>query len=53
MEPAFQRGDIMFLKHNGGAEDIAVGDIVVYNSPHGNIPIIHRVVEKHMSARPV
>lgn len=40
----FNKGDIMFLK---GAElkNIKVGDVIVYETPLHNNPIIHRVVE--------
>ena len=47
MEPAFQRGDLLFLwNRDVGAE---VGEIVVYNVKGKDIPIVHRVVRKHVS----
>ena len=44
MEPAFQRGDLLFL-WNRGAET-QVGEVVVYNVRGKDIPIVHRVVRK-------
>ncbi|AGO11923.1 AaceriADR158Wp [[Ashbya] aceris (nom. inval.)] len=45
MEPAFQRGDILFLwnreKYN------KVGDVIVYEVDDKSIPIVHRVVREH------
>lgn len=47
MEPAFQRGDLLFLwNRDVGAE---VGEIVVYNVKGKDIPIVHRVVRKHVT----
>ena len=46
MEPAFQRGDILFLWNR--EEFVNVGDIVVYNAPQRDIPIVHRVVREHI-----
>lgn len=46
MEPAFQRGDILFLWNRDPFMD--VGDIVVYNAPQRDIPIVHRVVREHI-----
>ncbi|ODV94107.1 hypothetical protein PACTADRAFT_4062 [Pachysolen tannophilus NRRL Y-2460] len=45
MEPAFQRGDILFLWNRDKYVD--VGDIVVYNMDHRDIPIVHRVLREH------
>lgn len=51
MEPAFQRGDLLFLwNRDAGAE---VGEIVVYNVKGKDIPIVHRVVRKHSPPAPV
>lgn len=44
MEPAFQRGDILFLT-NLPAEQYRTGDIVVYRVPGAQVPIVHRVIE--------
>lgn len=44
MEPAFQRGDLLFL-WNRGAET-QVGEVVVYNVRGKDIPIVHRVIRK-------
>ncbi len=45
MEPAFQRGDILFLNNNG--DDIRVGEVVVFKIDGRDIPIVHRVLEVH------
>jgi hypothetical protein len=41
MEPAFRRGDILFLWMQ--SEHFAVGDIVVFKIDQREIPIVHRV----------
>lgn len=45
MEPAFQRGDILFL--NNQADPIDVGEIVVFQIEDRDIPIVHRVLKVH------
>jgi signal peptidase len=45
MEPAFERGDLLFLWNRG--YPTAVGDIVVYKVKDKEIPIVHRVVHQH------
>lgn len=47
MEPAFQRGDILFLWNRESR--VRVGDIVVYNIKERPIPIVHRVMRTHSS----
>jgi hypothetical protein len=42
MEPAFQRGDLLFLWNRDRRAEI--GEIVVYNVKGKDIPIVHRVV---------
>ena len=44
MEPAFERGDLLFLWNRG--LDTQVGEIVVYNVKGKDIPIVHRVVRR-------
>lgn len=44
MEPAFQRGDLLFLWNRD--EQAEVGEVVVYNVKGKDIPIVHRVVRK-------
>ena len=44
MEPAFHRGDLLFLWNRGA--DTAVGEIVVYYVTGKDIPIVHRVVRR-------
>ncbi|EEF37917.1 Microsomal signal peptidase 18 kDa subunit, putative [Ricinus communis] len=43
MEPAFQRGDILFLHMS--KDPIRTGEIVVFNIDGCDIPIVHRVIE--------
>ena len=65
MEPAFQRGDLLFLwnrnlemNHIVGPPTAAsaefpgtqVGEVVVYNVVGKDIPIVHRVVRRHKGA---
>jgi len=45
MEPAFFRGDILFLAMPD--RSIETGDIVVYSVKGRDIPIVHRVLEVH------
>lgn len=45
MEPAFYRGDILFL--NLGEDPIRIGEIVVFNIEGRDIPIVHRVIKVH------
>jgi signal peptidase I len=45
MEPAFYRGDLLFLSMPN--ERFRVGDITVYKMPQADIPIVHRVLEVH------
>jgi len=53
MEPAFYRGDLLFLT-NPANTPYQVGDITVYNIPGKPIPIVHRVLETHSkSSNPV
>jgi signal peptidase len=46
MEPAFYRGDLLFLT-NPSHETYRTGDITVYKIPGADIPIVHRVLETH------
>jgi signal peptidase I len=48
MEPAFYRGDLLFLT-NPSYESYRTGDITVYQIPGAAIPIVHRVLETHNS----
>jgi len=47
MEPAFQRGDLLFLWNRNLVRETQVGEIVVYNVKGKDIPIVHRVVRKY------
>lgn len=46
MEPAFYRGDLLFLT-NPADQRYQTGDITVYKIPGADIPIVHRVLETH------
>jgi len=46
MEPAFYRGDLLFLT-NKEEEPIRVGEIVVFEVEGREIPIVHRVLRAH------
>jgi signal peptidase len=48
MEPAFQRGDILFL--NNARHDVYVGDVVVFKIKDRDIPIVHRILKVHRDA---
>lgn len=45
MEPAFQRGDVLFLWNRNAKAH--VGDVVVYEIKGKSIPIVHRVLREH------
>ncbi|KAF8501336.1 hypothetical protein BU17DRAFT_58902 [Hysterangium stoloniferum] len=49
MEPAFYRGDLLFLT-NPPSSSFKTGDITVYQIPGVDIPIVHRVIETHDTA---
>jgi len=42
MEPEIQSGDVLLAI---GPNDLRVGDIVVYQLPHVDIPIVHRIIK--------
>lgn len=46
MEPAFQRGDLLFLWNRNIYNETEVGEVVVYNVRDKDIPIVHRVVRR-------
>ncbi|KAM0286403.1 hypothetical protein ACHAQH_000829 [Verticillium albo-atrum] len=46
MEPAFQRGDLLFLWNRNLLRETDVGEVVVYNVKDKDIPIVHRIVRK-------
>eukprot|EP00249_Psilotum_nudum_P011629 c23287_g1_i1 orf=298-942(-) len=45
MEPAFRRGDALFL--NMGDAPIQLGEIIVFHVDGEDIPIVHRVIKVH------
>ena len=45
MEPAFQRGDILWLTNYD--DPIRTGEIVVFKIKGRDIPIVHRVLQIH------
>ena len=46
MEPAFFRGDLLFLT-NYREDPIRAGEIVVFKIDGRDIPIVHRVIKLH------
>lgn len=48
MEPAFYRGDLLFLSHYEN-EDVPyqVGDVILFKLNDKEIPIVHRVIRAH------
>ncbi|XP_016852055.1 signal peptidase complex catalytic subunit SEC11C isoform X2 [Anolis carolinensis] len=46
MEPAFHRGDLLFLT-NFRDDPIRAGEIVVFKVEGRDIPIVHRVIKVH------
>eukprot|EP01134_Creolimax_fragrantissima_P001703 CFRG1703T1 len=50
MEPAVQRGDLLFLT-NYADEKFDIGDIIVYKVRGRDIPIVHRVLKLHESRK--
>lgn len=46
MEPAFFRGDLLFLT-NYQEDKIRAGEIVVFKIDGRDIPIVHRVIKVH------
>jgi signal peptidase len=46
MEPAFHRGDLLFLVNPPNVR-YEIGDITVYKIPGQDIPIVHRILETH------
>ncbi|KAG0146177.1 hypothetical protein CROQUDRAFT_657827 [Cronartium quercuum f. sp. fusiforme G11] len=46
MEPAFYRGDLLFLSLPK-SKQLNIGEIPVFNVPEGKIPIVHRLIENH------
>ncbi len=45
MEPAFYRGDILFLYM--GRKPFSAGEVVVFNINGRDIPIVHRIIKVH------
>eukprot|EP01135_Chromosphaera_perkinsii_P003997 Nk52_evm10s266 gene=Nk52_evmTU10s266 len=48
MEPAFYRGDLLFLT-NSKEDRIDIGEIVVFKIKDREIPIVHRIIKIHES----
>jgi signal peptidase len=46
MEPAFYRGDLLFLT-NYQQHPVQAGEILVFKVKGRDIPIVHRVIKKH------
>lgn len=49
MTPSFERGDLLFLSKTFAP--YRVGDIVVFKLQGQAIPIVHRILELHVSAK--
>ncbi len=47
MEPAYQRGDILFLWLGDDSDPIRMGEVCVFKLKGRDIPIVHRVLEVH------
>jgi signal peptidase I len=48
MEPAFFKGDLLFLSNRITQDDpLRVGDVVVFNVDGRDIPIVHRIIRLH------
>ncbi len=45
MEPAFQRGDILFLSNSD--EKMYAGDVVVFKRKNRDMPTVHRIITVH------
>uniref|UniRef100_A0A6B2G9S3 Signal peptidase complex catalytic subunit SEC11 n=1 Tax=Myxobolus squamalis TaxID=59785 RepID=A0A6B2G9S3_MYXSQ len=46
MEPAFHRGDLLFINHNW-SEPVKAGHITVFKIVQKEIPIVHRTIIRH------
>ena len=46
MEPAFYRGDLLFLTNNR-EDPVQAGEILVFKVKDRDIPIVHRVIKVH------
>lgn len=51
MYPGFTRGDILFLSNN--RKEYYAGDICVFELGKGEIPIVHRIIDKRYSTKEV
>ncbi len=44
MEPTYHTGDVVFIKKMDPSA-LSVGDIIVFESQNGKIPVVHRVID--------
>ena len=44
MVPTFYKGDILILQ-GVSAEDLGVGDVIVFSPPNQEIPVVHRIID--------
>ena len=44
MKPTFYRGDLLVVKRVD-VQDLEVGDIIVFEVPNSEVPIVHRIIE--------
>ncbi|RLM85426.1 hypothetical protein C2845_PM04G15260 [Panicum miliaceum] len=47
MDPAFERGDLLLFRKGGGGDPIRAGDVILFKPAHGDVPVVHRVIEVH------
>ncbi|RCV11351.1 hypothetical protein SETIT_2G178700v2 [Setaria italica] len=46
MEPAFKRGDFLLFRRSDD-DPIRAGDVVLFKQAHGDVAVVHRVIEVH------
>jgi signal peptidase len=44
MEPTFYKGDLLVLQ-GVNADELKVGDVIVFSYPGGTTPVVHRIIE--------
>lgn len=42
MEPNLYKGDMLLVY---GTQEVGVGDVIIYQNPLTNLPVVHRVIE--------
>lgn len=46
MEPTINRGDVVFLSNYNVKQGIGIGEIISFNTPTLEVPVLHRVVQR-------